>query len=56
MKEDNGLDNACDIENTLLVHLGAFILSDSKRIMNNFIREIDGVYNNFIYYSNTDPL
>ena len=33
----------------------AFILSNSKRIMNNFIREINGFYNN-IYYTDCDSL
>ena len=37
-------------------HLGAFILSNSKRIMNNFIREINRFYNNSIYYTDTDSL
>ena len=36
--------------------MGAFILSNSKRIMNNFIREINGFYNNSIYYTDTDSL
>ena len=43
MKKDDGLDdNDCDVKNTLPAQLGAFILSNSKRIMNNFIREING--------------
>ena len=41
---------------TLPSHLGAFILSNSKRIMNNFIREINGFYNNSIYYGETASL
>ena len=36
--------------------LGAFILSNRKRIMNNFIREINGFYNNNIYYTDCDSL
>ena len=56
MKKDDGLDDGCDIKNTLPVVLGAFILSNSKRIMNNFIREINGFYNNSIYYEDTDSL
>ena len=44
------------MKNTLPCHLGAFILSNSKRIMNNFIREINGFYNNSIYYGDTDSL
>ena len=42
MKKDDGLDDDCDIKNTLPAVLGAFILSNSKRIMNNFIRQING--------------
>ena len=56
MKKDDGLDDDCDIKNTLPAVLGAFILSNSKRIMNNFIREINGFYNNSIYYGDTDSL
>ena len=56
MKKDDGLDDDCDIKNTLPAVLGAFILSTSKRIMNNFIREINGFYNNSIYYGDTDSL
>ena len=56
MKRDDGLDDDCDIKNSLPAVLGAFILSKSKRIMNNFIREINGFYNNSIYYGDTDSL
>ena len=44
------------MKNTLPIHLGAFILSNSERIMNNFIREINGFYNNSIYYGDTESL
>ena len=56
MKKDDGLDDDCDIKNTLPAVLGAFILSNSKRIMNNYIREINGFYNNSLYYGATDSL
>ena len=36
--------------------MGAFILSNSKGIMNNFIREINGFYNNSIYYGDPESL
>ena len=49
MKKDDGLDDDCDIKNNLPAVLGAFILSNSKRIMNNFIRLTNGFYNNSIY-------
>ena len=56
-KKDDGLDDdECDIKNTLPAVLGAFILSNSKRIMNNFIREINGFYNNNVYYTDCDSL
>ena len=42
MKKDDELIDDCDIKITLPAHLGAFILSRSKRIMNNYIREING--------------
>ena len=54
MKRDNGFDDDCDIKNTLPAHLGAFLLSISKRNMNNFMR--DRFYNNSIYYGDTDSL
>ena len=56
MKKEDGLDDVCDIKNILLSHLGAFILSNSKRIMNNFIREINGFYNNSIYDGDMDSM
>ena len=56
MKKDDGFDDDCDIKNHLPAVLGAFILINSKRIMNNFIREINGFYNNNIYYKDFDSL
>ena len=56
IKKHDGLDDDCDIKNTLPADLGAFILSNSRRIMNNFIRELNGFYNNNIYYTDTDSL
>ena len=35
-------------------HFGSFILSHSKRLMNDVFREIDGFYSNNIYYGDTD--
>ena len=56
MKKDNGLDdNDCDIKSTIPVQLGALILSN-KRFMNNLIREINGFYNNNLYYADTGSL
>ena len=38
------------------LHLGAFVLSNSKRIMNNFIHAINGFYTNDVFYTDTDSL
>ena len=54
LKKNDGLDYNCDIKNNLSAVLGAFILSNSKRIMNNFIREINEFHNNSIHYGDTD--
>ena len=56
MKTDDGLDDENDVEKTLSSHLGAFLLTISKRIMNKFFREINGFYNNSINYGITDSL
>ena len=56
LKKDDSLDGDNDVKNTLPSHLGAFIVSNSKRNMNNFIREINGFYNDSIYYADTDSV
>ena len=56
MKKDDGLDDDCDIKNTLPAVLGAFILANSRRIMNKVIREINGFYENNVFYTDTDGL
>ena len=38
------------------LHLGAFVLSNSKRIMNNFIHAKYGFFSNDVYYTDTDSL
>ena len=37
-------------------YLGALILKYSKKIMNNFVQEINGFYKNSIYYGDTYSL
>ena len=56
LRKDGGIDDDCDIKITLPTHSGAFILNNSKRLMNNFIREINGFYIYSIYYRETDSL
>ena len=46
MKDDGGLHDEVKKANTSPLQLAVFILSNSKRIMNNFIHAIDGFYTN----------
>ena len=38
------------------LHLGAFVLSNRKRIVNYFIHAIGGFYTNYVFYTVTDSL
>ena len=54
LKDDESFQDEVKKVNTMPIHLGAFVLSNSKRIMNNFIHAIDGFYNNDVYFTDTD--
>ena len=54
--DDAGLEDEVKKLKTMPVHLGGFVLSNSKRIMNNFIHDIDGFYTNDVYYGDTDSV
>ena len=56
LKDDEGLEDEVKKANTLPLQLAVFILSNSKRIMKNFIHAIVGFYSNDVYYTNTDSL
>ena len=56
MIDDVGLEDEVKKLNTMPLHLGAFVLSNSKRIMNNFIHAINGFYSNDVYYTDIDSL
>ena len=56
MIDEAGLEYEVKKLNTMPLHLGAFVLSNSKRIMNNFIHAINGFYTNDVYYTDTDSL
>jgi hypothetical protein len=57
LSEEEGVD-VDDEEGTAATpsHFGVFILSYSKKIMNNFIRVIDGFNKPVVYYTDTDSL
>ena len=56
MIDDAGLEDEVKKLNTMPLHLGAFVLSNSKRIMNSLIYAIIGFYTNDVYYTDTDSL
>ena len=56
MIDDRGLEDEVRNLNTMPLHLGDFLLSNSKRIMINFIHGINGFHTNGVYYKDTDSL
>ena len=56
MIDDAGLEDEIKKINTMPLHLGSFVLSNSKRIMNNFIHVIDGFCTNDVYDTDTDSI
>ena len=54
--DDAGLEDEVKKLNTMPLHLGAFALSNGKRIMKNFIHAINAIYTNDVYYTDTDSL
>ena len=53
---DIGLEDEVKKSNTMPLHLEALVLSNSKRLMNNFIQANNGFYANDVYYADTDSL
>ena len=56
MIDDEGLEDEVKKLNTTSLHLGAFVLSTSKRKKNKSINALDGFYTNDFYYTDTDSL
>ena len=56
MEDDEGIQDEVKKVNTIPLQITVFILSNSKRIMNNFIHAIDGFYTNDVCYTDTDSL
>ena len=54
--DDAGLEVEVKKLKTMPLHLGAFVLSNSKRNINNFIHAINGFYRNDVYYTDTNSL
>ena len=56
MKDDVGLQAEVKVVNTMPLHLGAFILSNGKIIMNFFYTQLMVFTQMFFYYTDTDSL
>ena len=56
LKDDEGLQDEFKKVNTISLHLGAFVLSNSKRIRNSFIGAINRFYTNDVYYTDCDSI
>ena len=56
MLDDAGLEDEVKKLNTMPLHLGAFVLNNSKRIMNKFKHANNGFYTNDVYYTDTHSL
>ena len=56
MIDDAGLEDEVKKLNTMPLHLGAYVLSNSKKIMNNFIHAVNGFYTIDVYYTDCDSL
>ena len=56
LEDDEGVDDYDKAKsiNTMPSLFGSYILSHSKRLMNDVFNEIDAFYNNVIYYTDTD--
>ena len=56
LEDDEGVDDYDKAKsiNTMPSHFVSYILSHSKRLMNNVFSEIDAFYTNVIYYTDTD--
>ena len=54
--DDVGLEDIAKKLNTMPLDLSSFALSNSKRIMNNFIHAINGFYTNDVHYTDADSL
>ena len=49
-QHDEVLECEIDSKSTMPAHLGSFILSNSKKIMNDFLPEPGGLKTNKMYY------
>ena len=58
IEDDNGVDDydKANSINTMPSHFGSYILSHTKRLMNEVINQTGGFYNKSIYHGDTDSM
>ena len=56
LEDDEGLQDELKKVDTMLLQMGSFVLSNSRRIMNNFIHAIIGFCTIDVFYTDTDSL
>ena len=58
LEDDEGVDDYDKAKslNAMPSHFGSYILSHSKRLLNEVINQMGGFNNNTIYYTNMDSL
>ena len=56
LEDDEGLQDEVKKFNTMPPQMGSFVLSNIRRIMNNFIHAINGFCSNDLFYTDTDSL
>ena len=56
MTDDAGMEDEVKKVYTMPLHLGIFVLINSKRFGNNFIHALKGFYTIDVYYRDTDQL
>ena len=54
--DDAGLEDEVEKVKNMPLHLGAFVLSNSKRLLKNFIHALYVFYTHDVYYTDTDSL
>ena len=51
---DEGLEGEVQKLNTMLLHVGSFVLSNSTSVMKNFNHNFDGFHSNGLHYGDID--
>ena len=56
LAQEEGKEDDIDKVNVMPLHLGSFVLSKCKRLLNNFVEALGGFKTNDVYHGDTDRL